>query len=189
MDFINSAASQYAKETLSVLQFKSLIDGSFVDFMAFLTSFNQSFNSNWTTETVYGRNDPIATFQGTIRSLNIAWNIPAMNLEEAQKNMGKVSSLVKMLYPSYTQGTVMVDRVPNEGEIGGDLRVAVGSNALSLSKNPLIRLKYANLINSSATKDGDGLLGYITSLSIDPTIDMGMFTSSEKIYPKVYSLS
>ena len=113
MDFFNSAASQYAENTLSVLQFTSLVDSSSVKFMAFLTSLNQTFNSTWTAEQVYGRNDPIANFQGTQRNLSLAWDVPAANIEEAILNMGKVSSLTKMLYPGYTQGTIRVKRNPS----------------------------------------------------------------------------
>ena len=60
---------------------------------------------------------------------------------------------------------------------------------LLLSKAPLIRLKFANLINDSVKPAGEGLLGYVGNLNINPTLDMGMFTENKKLYPKVYSLS
>lgn len=189
MDFIASAASSYAKNSLSVLQFTSLVDESTVDFMAFLTSFNQSFSSTWTSEQVYGRNDPIANFQGTQRTFNLGWNLPSANVEEAQKNMGKVAMLTKMLYPGYSQNMASVDTTEQivDGQIQSSINV--GSNALSLSKAPLIRLKFANLINDAFKNDSNGLLGYIGSLSVNPALDMGMFTLDKKLYPKVYELS
>lgn len=189
MDFIKSTASTYAKKSLSVLQFKSLVDDSNVDFMAFLTSFNQSFSSTWTSEQVYGRNDPIANFQGTQRTLNLGWNVPSANIEEAQKNMEKVALLTRMLYPGYSQNMTAVDVETQvvDGIITTSLNV--GSNALSLSKAPLIRLKFANLINDAFKDNGDGLLGYIGSLSVNPALDMGMFTQSGRLFPKVYELS
>ena len=192
MDFITSAASTYAKDTLSVLRFTSMVDSTKVDFMAFLTSFTQTFNSTWTSEQVYGRNDPIANFQGTQRSVSLGWELPAANLEEAKKNMQKISSLTKMLYPGYSQAEENVKTsVPVVGTTGTNIRV--GSNALSLSKAPLIRLKFANLLNSSVKKDSTGLLGYVGNLSANPTLDMGMFSEKSegeaKLYPKVYSLS
>lgn len=190
MDFFSSAASTYATSTLSVLQFKSLVDESTVDFMAFLTSFSQNFSSTWTSEQVYGRNDPIANFQGTQRTLNLGWDIPSGNLEEAEINMKKISSLTKMLYPGYSQGSIQVAKDETlEKELNGGRDILVGSNALSLSKAPLIRLKFANLINDAFKKSGDGLLGYVGSLSANPVLDMGMFTANSKLYPKVYSVS
>ena len=167
--------------------------------MAFLTSFNQTFNSSWTAEQVYGRNDPIANFQGTQRTYSLGWDIPAANLLEAKKNMEKVSGLVKMLYPAYSQGNTTVTS-ETETTIVGDRAISVGGNALSISKAPLIRLKFANLINDAVKTDGNGLLGYISSLSANPVLDMGMFTATggqddtrfdanPRLYPKVYSIS
>jgi len=190
MDFYSSAASKYAKETLSVLQFKSLVDSSTVDFMAFLTSFNQNINSTWTSEQVYGRNDPIANFQGTQRTLSLGWDVPSGGIEEAEINMKKISSLTKMLYPGYSQGSMEVTKdAALESELGGTRTVIVGSNALSLSKAPLIRLKFANLINDAFKKNGEGLLGYVGNLSANPVLDMGMYTENKKLFPKVYSIS
>jgi len=160
--------------------------------MAFLTSFTQTFNSTWSSEQVYGRNDPIANFQGTQRSVSLGWDLPAVNLEEAKKNMEKVSLLTKMLYPGYSQAEALVEpEVPVLGSDNSNIRV--GSNALSISKAPLIRLKFANLLNSSVKQDSDGLLGYVGNLSANPILDMGMFSDKEvgepRLYPKVYSLS
>ena len=158
--------------------------------MAFLTSFGQNFNSTWTSEQVYGRNDPIANFQGTQRTLNVAWEVPSGDVEEAEKNMKKISTLTKMLYPGYSQGTIEVEKDSAlETELGGTRKVIIGSNALSLSKAPLIRLKFANLINSAFKKNGEGLLGYVGNMSANPVLDMGMYTKDKKLFPKVYSIS
>lgn len=106
--------------------------------------------------------------------------------------MQKISSLTKMMYPGYSQAEENVESsVPVVGTTGTNIRV--GSNALSLSKAPLIRLKFANLLNSSVKGNADGLLGYVGNLSANPTLDMGMFSENSageaKLYPKVYSLS
>ena len=53
--------------------------GQSISFLAFLTSFNQNFTSTWNTEVVYGRADPIATFQGNQRNIDLAWEVPAGN--------------------------------------------------------------------------------------------------------------
>ena len=66
----------------------------------------------------------------------------------------------------------------------------VGSNALALSKPPLVRLEYGNLIRATKAISGNtGLLGWINSLSWNPSLDMGMFTNGDSHYPKVISLS
>jgi calcineurin-like phosphoesterase len=56
----------YATTSGAVLKIESVIgDNRIVEFKAFLTTLNQNFSSTWNSEDVYGRNDPIATFQGT----------------------------------------------------------------------------------------------------------------------------
>jgi hypothetical protein len=160
--------------------FLSLEDNG-LNFNAFVTTFNQSFSSKWNQESVYGRNDPIATFQGTQRTMNLGFDIPSANLREAKENLMSLSSLTTMLYPEYSSSRLAVEKDP--GQI-----IMVGSNALTLSKPPMLRLRYANLICDSAGKQ-PGLLGFISNLGITPVIDMGMFTHKKKLYPKVYSLT
>ena len=167
----------YAKTTGAILEFESMISaGLIVQFPAYLNNFTQNFNSTWNAEQVYGRNDDIATFQGTKRSYSISWSLPAKNLDEAKANLGNCGELVKMLYPQYN-----TDRT----QLGGGV---VSQNALSISKSPLIRLKFANLVINSVDNKS-GLLGYITSLNWTPVLDMGMFASNGEFYPKVIELS
>lgn len=73
----------YAESTGAILRIESAMLESGVGpvlFYAFLTDFSQNYTSNWQTEEVFGRTDPIATFQGTKRSVTLAWDIPAAEL-------------------------------------------------------------------------------------------------------------
>lgn len=175
--FYNSSVNDYAKDK-HVLSFTGVHVGIGVNFYAYLTAFSQNFASTWSSEQVYGRNDPIGTFQGTQRTITLGWDVPAGNLLEAQANLRKFGTLSKLLYPSYDS--------PEKIFSNDDGDIVVSSNALSLSKSPLMRIKYANLIS---TEDGDGLLGWIGNLSWIPVIEMGVFETKDKIYPKVASLS
>jgi len=140
-------------------------------FLAFLTSFTQGITSTWNTEPVYGRVDPIATFQGNQRTISISWDVPAGSLEDAKGNLSRFGNLTKLVYPSYTQsGTPKAENF----------------NALTLGKPPLIRIKYANLISGP---NNAGLLGYIGNLNWSPVLDMGVLQDSANIYPKVVNLS
>jgi hypothetical protein len=82
------------------------------------------------------------------------------------------------MYPAYYEN-------PNNPEA-----TAITRNALSLAKSPLVRLKFANLIQNGSEK---GLLGWIGSFSATPIIDMGMFNEGKekdgKFFPKVYNVS
>mgnify|MGYP003110969951 CR=1 FL=1 len=138
-----------------------------VKFPAFVTSFTNSFSSNWTEEQVYGRIDPIGTFQGTKRRINLGFDIVGASLDEAKENMKNINTLTKMLYPSYTDAD-------GEGE----------GNALILSKSPLVYIRFGNLIQ----EDNGFLLGWISTWSANPVLDMGMFTPSKGMFfPKVFN--
>ena len=91
----------YIKETKALLVFENVGTGRSVSFLAFLTDFAQSFASNWTTENVFGRADPIPTFQGTKRTISLSWDIPSYNLQDAKNNLKRSSELIRSLYPSY----------------------------------------------------------------------------------------
>ena len=178
------SSSRYAVETGAMLIFQSMINEKIVAFKAFLTSFTQNFQSSWNQEKVYGRIDPIATFDSTTRTINVAWDIPAHDFEDAKNNLHKCAALIQMLYPSYA-GT----------EQGGSATqgTQTATNSNTLQKTPLIKLKYANLIaNFSNNGPNEGLLGYITSVSWNPSLEAGMFvdtTGGQQLYPKLIQLS
>jgi len=175
---MSSAITAYAGKSGSRLEFESMITQETVDFFAFVTSFSQTFASNWNKEVVYGRSDPIGTFQNTERTISLGWDIPAGTTGEAIKNLTDIGHLIKMLYPGYST---------NRSTAAG---TTVGVDALSLSRSPLVKIQYGNLIADSVT--GLGLLGWIGTISWTPVIEMGMFTvcdGGNKLYPKVISLS
>lgn len=164
-------AKNYAKNSGAKIKINSAMQaGMSVEFLAFVSSFNDSFTSQWNTENVYGRQDPIGTFQATTRVITLGFDIVAFSREDAKNNMKNVNTLTNMLYPTYSQ-------------------ITKESNALSLSKAPLVEIQYANLIQ----EDGGPLLGWISSFSANPVVDMGMFTeggeSEKKLFPKVYNAS
>lgn len=206
--------NNYANNTNAILKIKSVVTNNVVNFPAFLTDFSQTFDTKWNTEEVFGRMDPIATYQGTQRTMSLGFDVPAGSLEGAKNNLARCAELVKMVYPIYN----------NKG---------------ILSKPPLVRIRFANLIRGrllidkegSATGGGGGavagaidaigtgqfevgntgeaevdfeavtivaakktdkygmLLGWISGLSWKPNLEMGMFTTGEELYPKVISLS
>ncbi len=187
--------SGYVGATNAQLQIMSVPTQFLLMFPAFLTDFSQTFDATWNTEEVFGRMDPIATYQGTKRTMSLGFDLPAGSLEEAKTNLEGCSELIKMVYPIYNKQDI-------------------------LAKPPLVRIQFANLIKSDIGIDHDedgetyvertdaegimeievtdnknatpkvfGLLGWISGLSWKPNLEMGMFTTGEKLYPKVISLS
>ena len=59
------------------LGFLHVPSGATTYFMAFVTDFSDQFTSEWNEENIYGRMDPIATFQRTGRKITVGWDVPA----------------------------------------------------------------------------------------------------------------
>jgi len=142
-----------------------------IKFKAFLTDFGNTFAPNWSAEEVFGRNDPIGMFKGTKRNLSLAWDVPSGDLQEAAANKGRANSLAKLLYPAYL----------TTGVKGGALQ----SHQQTISKPPLVRIRFANLIKGPK----GGLLGWIESCTISPNLDMGYFSKDKNLYPKTWKIS
>jgi len=196
----------YTSNSGAEIKITGIIPNQTVVFPAFITSFSDSLTSNWNEEQVYGRPDPIGTFQSTQRKISISFDLPAASLAEAKKNLGNVNKIKQFMYPAYHASTQ-----PASGS-----NPQVTTNALSLAKAPLVRIKFANLMDASPLdtskaktegekkpedekntkkkkevkkKDAEGLLGWIGSFSATPVIDMGMFNENKKLFPKVYNVS
>ena len=149
---------------------------------AFLTSFNNSTTATWSEETVYGRQDVIGTYQSTKRKISFGVNVVSYNLNTAQKNMQKINNLTKMLYPTYNSSQTTITQVQPPLQAN---EMSVSTNALTLSKVPLVYLKFGNLIHES----GDPLLGWMGSFTANPVLDMGMFIQNGNMYPKIWDVS
>jgi len=177
------AARTYANNTGSKLIIKSeLFDTHKLEFLAYLTDMSQTFTSTWNSENVFGRNDPIGIFQGTVRTVNLSFNVVGGTLEEAKLNTEKLAVLASFLYPSYKA---------NNGKgldaSGNVVSVPMGSSHMFGS--PLVRVKFANLIDNNLGDGNDGLLGWIGSLSVNPVMDNGTFILGQDHYPKSYDIS
>ena len=180
----------YAGKSNAILYFISVHTGTEAAFPAYLTDFSQNFQSQWNQEDVFGRNDPIASFQNTKRTMSLAWDVPAGNLARAKANLKMYGTLVKMLYPAYlTEKTLSLEQT--QALLGENETVprtlSVGAYAQTLSKPPLIKIKFANLVVDSSS--GGGLLGFVDGFSMKPDLTMGYFSSGGNLYPKVFSIS
>ena len=60
----------YQKKLLGLL-IQHVPSGQIVEFKAFITGLSDNYSSKWNAQDVYGRMDPIATFQGTRRNINV----------------------------------------------------------------------------------------------------------------------
>ena len=182
--------ASYAAATNATLHIQSMITSKTVSFPAFLTNVSQDFKSSWQSENVFGRNDPIATFQGTTRTATLTWNVPSASIQEARNNHVKFSNLISFLYPAYLfekgQREIAQSIVNEQGITEDDILQSAVSPKSVMSKSPLVKVKFANLIQA---QDGTGLLGWIDNISWKPTMDLGMFTDGGNFFAKNVELS
>lgn len=147
------------------IEITSLATGDVIHFKAFLTSFSDSFSTNFESEEIYGRMDPVKTFKQTTREISVAFDLPAGSAEEAESNMKKLGSLARSLYPVYG-----------------------GTGTQSMKAPPLFKVKFMNLIQE--TRTGQGLVVTLAGFDFSPVIENGFFISAsgDQMSPKLVSL-
>jgi len=147
-------ADLYATQFDNYIFFESTIGAGVIKFKAMLTQYEDQFSSEWNSEQVYGRNDPIQTFRNTTRQISIGWDAPAFSYAEAKTNMDSAAKLVRMLYPSYA----------NQGSVS------------TINKSPMIKVRFRNLIQGM---DGEELLVTLDGISFSPDLEAGWFDISQ----------
>jgi hypothetical protein len=84
--------------------FHDLRTNEIVSFHAFLEDSSDGFNVEWNSQTPYGRVEPIHTYKGTTREINLSFYVVATNQDDRDNMWWKVNKLVTMVYPQYTLG-------------------------------------------------------------------------------------
>ena len=112
-----TSVQTYATATNAILKIKSVtVAKSEVHFPAFLTDFSQNFDATWNTEEVFGRMDPIATYQGTKRTMSLGFEVPAGSLKGAKDNLERCEKLISMVYPVYNSFKTSDEKVTTTGK-------------------------------------------------------------------------
>ena len=136
-----------------VVSFQHVPTEKSVFFKAFITTFNESYNCDWTPETVYGRGDPIYQFKNTQRKITLSFRVPAATDGEAYENLGRVQKLLQFLYPRYSQT----------------------NNATSITQSPLVRMKVMNLLrnvnDTFEPQDKDYADSPTATIGVNPSAD------------------
>jgi hypothetical protein len=158
------------KELKLEIHFTHIASGQEVKFMGALNNWQDNYTSSWNEEDVYGRMDPIATFQGTKRQITIGWSVLSDSDNVGIANLRDISKFINFLYPQYS------------GHAVG------GLTASSISSAPLLRLKFMNLVTNTET--GEGLVGYINGgVSVTPNMESGfLIPESGQMIPKTIDM-
>ena len=177
-DQTNDIANGGGKSHSHMISFEHVASGRSTRFKAILTAFEDQYTSTWNSEDVYGRMDPIMTFQRTGRVINFQLDVVAGSYMEAFQNQARISALIQMLYPEYKGHT--------------------------MTSSPFMRISYNNLIQDTPSQSGlaatgfrggpnnvgstfgKGLLGVLSGISYQPDMDFGVFADEwGNVYPKI----
>tara|TARA_B100001123_G_scaffold291428_1_gene324881 strand:+ start:4928 stop:5734 length:807 start_codon:yes stop_codon:yes gene_type:complete len=170
-----------AEKSGLVIEILHVPSNEVVKFKAFLTQFDDQYQTEFAQEQVYGRMDAIQSYRGTTRQINLAWDVPSSSIKEAEDHMARCSTLMNMLYPVYSKAA------------------GKGVKGKVMSAPPIFKIKFANLIantHSGTTSGGvesQGLFGTISGFSYAPDLDSGFFNVGQgtdtRILPQTISLS
>ena len=173
--------SYYGNKNAAKLFISHVPTGYAVAFPAILEAYAESFKPSFTPEHVYGRMDPIQRYQHTSRTISVSWKVLAYDENHAHRNLHALSALTEFLYPIYDKDGVNC------------------SNATVIREAPLLRIRFANLIQRNA-RTGDetqitsyiksGLLVAPTDFSFTPNLEAGFFfEGTQAMFPKEIKIS
>ncbi len=179
---VNDGADAYANLRGMQLSFMHVPTNKAVYFKAFIVAFNETFNSDWNQEQVFGRTDPIMMYKGTQRQISLNFKVPAFSEGEAYENLGRIQKLAQYLYPSYTDLDRRGQRVIAQSPL---IRMKVLNLAQDQSKKYATEFKEAEKLfgnpdeqaatyfngYKSSNNAGQGLLGVIRSMQVDHNIE------------------
>jgi hypothetical protein len=136
-----------------------------VEFEGWVTQFADQYQSTWNENMVYGRQDPLSTFQSTRRNISLGFDVVSPSAAAAVTNLTKINKLIQFQYPVYKSAT-------------DDSRPTRGQSAV-LSAAPLVGLRWTNLISNAA--DGGYLIGYFKGVTYAPKVEDGGFINAPRI--------
>lgn len=187
---MTSSATENALKEKFPLEITHLPSGGDpLQFKAMITVFEDQYTSEWNTENVFGRMDPIRNFKGTSRSITLGWDVVAADLTEAKANMDNCSKLLAMLYPSYETTGEPIDNPKVTEKTAKEIKNLQKNNAALIKAAPLFRLKFANLIADAKT-GSKGLIGSIEGLVYAPDLEQDFFSdNNHNLFPQTIKLS
>jgi len=184
VSYFVDGSDAYANQNKLFISFQHAPTGKAVFFKAFITAFNETYNSDWTTEPVYGRGDPLYMFKQTQRKITLAFKIPAASTSEAYENLGRLQMLIQFLYPVYktisnaqtiAQSPMVrlkvMNLLKNTNDVGKSNKNEYGADRLQSEPYQETKGVFANYANIQAWQSHDGLLGAIENITVNHNLE------------------
>jgi hypothetical protein len=150
-----------------------------IRFKAFITQFEDQFDAGYEDEFLGGDIEPHKRMTSMVRKINLGWDIVAVDVTDAKRNLQRISALVQMMYPKKLEVKNNVTKASEWLHVTG--------------AQPIFKIRFFNLIGNPGLSHGPashtGLLGHIDNLSYDIQINSGFFREKESVYPQFVKLS
>ena len=154
------------KDEFFTIAIKHLPTSKTVKFEGWVTEFSDTFNSSWSSTPVYGRMDPLATFEGTQRTITLGFDVVSDGIGSAVQNLQNINTFIEFLYPMYDSHL--------ETENGGIGARRTRRAQTTLKAAPLLGVKWTNLFNAADYRSF--LYGYVNGgVSYAPDMSEGGF--------------
>lgn len=122
--------------------FHDLRTNEIVSFHAFLSAISDSFNVSFDSGQYFGRVEPLKTYMGTERTINLTFNIVATSPSDFDVMWWKINKLITLLYPQWSKGRQL--------KVGENQFIQPFSQVMTSS--PLIRIRLGDLFKSNYSK-------------------------------------
>jgi hypothetical protein len=127
-----SVATNDVRDVNDIVKFRiAVIDNDtpdqkvFIHFRAFLDSFSDSYNSEWSDFQYNGRGEKFHTYQGFTRDINLSWTVAAQSRAELIPMYKKLNYLSSVIAPDYSKPGYMRGNLV-QLTIGGYIYETVG---------------------------------------------------------------
>lgn len=142
-----------------------------ISFHAFLTSLNDTFNTNYSSTMGYGRMDAVKNFEGTTRTVKIDFTLFATNREDFDTMWYKINKITTLFYPQWTPGTMVYSG--NSKFYQPFSQVMAGTPVVRLRVGDVIKSNYSrfNLARTFGIGDQGVDVGEIDLLKSNPFVD------------------
>ena len=154
--------ASYANQTKARIAFYSIASHEKAQFLPLDFEYTENLSTEWNHVSVYGRNDPLSTFQGTKRTISISFVVSATGHENALDNTIEVSNLMSLMYPTYSM-------FPGQaGDERGNHRAITSYNNASLIETaPLLKVHFSNIIiDPSQVTSTSGVNGHVKKVGL-----------------------
>jgi len=163
-------------EGLQQINFYHQYTQDIVSFKAFLTSYQENWRNVWEEKELVRRLNKQYTFNAVYRTIQIGWDLPSYDEEEAQANLENCTKFVRMLYPK------------------------VDEHGVVIGPNPVWFMSLMNLVHNGAHATGgsfeagtgmaySGLKGFPANFTWQPILEEGVFSAPGFILPKLIRVS